>query len=83
MTSDETALRDLLAKSSDATFLREMIGIARAQVKIAWLTWPITSPASPGSAPELRPRNPTAPTEDGPVVQSRRPSRGQQRHVTA
>lgn len=28
MTDDETALRDLLAKGSDATFLREMIGFA-------------------------------------------------------
>ena len=28
MTTDETALRDLLAKGSDATFLREMIGFA-------------------------------------------------------
>ena len=28
MTDHETALRDLLAKGSDATFLREMIGFA-------------------------------------------------------
>lgn len=28
MTDDQTALRDLLAKGSDATFLREMIGFA-------------------------------------------------------
>ncbi len=28
MTDDKTALRELLAKGSDATFLREMIGFA-------------------------------------------------------
>jgi hypothetical protein len=28
MTTDETALRDPLAKGSDATFLRELIGFA-------------------------------------------------------
>ncbi|MFC0387128.1 hypothetical protein ACFFIC_16445 [Roseomonas vinacea] len=28
MTDDETALREMLAKGSDATFLREMIGFA-------------------------------------------------------
>lgn len=33
MTNDETALRDLLGKGLDATFLREVIGFAAARYR--------------------------------------------------
>ena len=52
MTNDKIALRELLEKSSDATFLREMIGFAAErlmELEVGGLT--SSAPRSHGSPP--------------------------------
>ena len=51
MTDDRIALRELLEKGSDATFLREMIGFAAQRLMELEARWPYAAPPMASAAP--------------------------------